>query len=74
MRDTLPAAEQARLDAIRRVPPARRLAQALDWSESIRALELSRLRTLHPGRSDLELIELLTGARLLPPRGPHPAT
>ena len=37
MRDTSPAAEQARLDAIRQVEPIRRLTQALELSESARA-------------------------------------
>ena len=72
MRDTTPAAEQARLDAIRQIEPIRRLTQALELSESVRALALSRLRALHADRTDLELVELLIGAPLVPAR-PGPA-
>ena len=72
MRDTTPAAEQARLDAIRRLEPIQRLMQALELSESVRALALSRLRELHADRTELELVELLIGAPLIPvrPAGP----
>jgi hypothetical protein len=72
MLDTTPAAEQARLEAIRRVEPSVRLAQALQLSESVRALALSRLRVLHADRTDLELVELLVGGPLMPehPEGP----
>jgi hypothetical protein len=66
MRDTTPAAEQERLEAIRRMEPMQRLRQALELSESVRALSLSRLRTLHRERSDLELVELLLGVPLRP--------
>jgi hypothetical protein len=66
MRDTVAAAEAVRLAAIRRMPPADRLRQALALSESVRALALGRLRAAHPGRTDLELVELLLGTRLLP--------
>jgi hypothetical protein len=69
MRDTTAAAEQVRIDAIRRTEPIQRLVQALELSESVRALSLSRLRELHPDRTELELIELLIGAPLIP-RGP----
>ena len=74
MSDTTPSAEEARLDAIRRLEPIQRLIQALELSESARALALARLRELHPGRSDLELVELLGGAPLIPrdPVGPTP--
>jgi len=73
MRDTTPAAEQARLDAIRRLAPIQRLTQALELSEAVRALALSRLRELHADRTDLELVELLVGAALIPPRPGGPA-
>ena len=73
MRDTSPAAEQARLDAIRQIEPIQRLAQALELSESVRALALSRLRALHADRTDLELVELLIGAPLMPARPAGPA-
>ena len=68
MRDTTPAAEQARLDAIRRIEPIQRLRQALELSESARALALSRLRILHGDRTELELAELLLGVPLVPER------
>ena len=73
MRDTTPAAEQVRLDAIRRLEPVQRLTQALELSESVRALALSRLRELHADRTELELIELLSGPSLTPPRAAGPA-
>ncbi|MEE8115541.1 MAG: hypothetical protein V3T28_00430 [Gemmatimonadales bacterium] len=72
MRDTTPATEQARLDAIRRLEPIQRLMQALELSESIRALALSRLRELHADRTELELVELLIGAPLIPARPAGP--
>ena len=72
MRDTTPAAEQARLDAIRRLEPIQRLMQALELSESVRALALSRLRELHADRTELELVELLIGAPLIPERPAGP--
>ncbi len=72
MRDTTPAAEQARLDAIRRLEPIQRLMQALELSESVRALALSRLRELHADRTELELVELLIGAPLIPARPAGP--
>lgn len=74
MRDTTSAAEQARLDAIRRLEPIQRLMQALELSESVRALALSRLRKLHADRTELELVELLIGAPLIPARPAGPTT
>ncbi len=73
MRDTTPAAEQVRLDAIRRIEPVQRLMQALDLSESVRALALARLREQHTDRTELELVELLIGAPLIPARPAGPA-
>ena len=70
--DTTPAAEYAQLDAIRRLEPIQRLMQALDLSDSIRALALSRLRELHPDRTELQLVELLVGAPLVPPPSAGP--
>jgi hypothetical protein len=72
MRDTSPAAEAVRLAAIRRMEPAERLRQAFALSESVRALALARLRAAHPGRTDLELVELLLGTRLVPRAEPRP--
>jgi hypothetical protein len=72
MRDTTPAAEQVQVDAIRRRLPIQRLRQALELSESVRGLALSRLRDLHADRTDLELVELLVGAPLIPARPAGP--
>ncbi len=72
MRDTTPAAEEVQLDAIRRMAPIQRLVQALELSESVRALALSRLRELHPDRTDLELAALLACAPLFPPHPDNP--
>lgn len=76
MRDTTPAAEDVRSDAIRRIDPAERLRQAFALSEFVRDLALTRLRGLHPHRTDLELVELMLGRPLVPPasrplRPPH---
>jgi hypothetical protein len=71
MRDTTPDADQARLDAIRRMAPIDRLIQALALSDSVRAFALSKLRAAYSDRTDLELVEMLVGAPLLPAR---PAT
>jgi hypothetical protein len=68
MHDTSPAAEAVRVAAIRRLPPTQRLLQALELSESVRALALARLRDLHRDRTELELVELLLGAPLIPAR------
>ena len=74
MRDTSPAAEAARVDAIRRLEPMQRLMQALELSESVRALALARLRGLHRDRTELELVELWMGTSLIPMRAPGPTT
>jgi hypothetical protein len=68
MHDTSPAAEAVRVAAIRRLEPTQRLVQALELSESVRALALARLRDLHRDRTELELVELLLGAPLIPMR------
>ena len=47
MRDTAAAALAVQAEAVRRLEPVERLRQALELSESARALSLSRLRTLH---------------------------
>jgi hypothetical protein len=74
MRDTTPAAEQVRLAAIRRMAPAERLRQVFALSESIRGVALARLRAAHPDRTDLELVEMMLGRRLVPAgsRPPRP--
>ena len=68
--DTAPAAEAVRIAAVRRRAPADRLRQAMAWSESLRSVALARLRRRHPGRSEVELVELLLGVRL--PHGHRP--
>ncbi len=68
MRDTATAAEELRKAAIRAMSPAERLRQAIDLSETTRALALTGLRARYPSRTDLELIELYAGYRL-----PRPA-
>ena len=59
MRDTEPAAESIRVTAVRRLPPAVRMRQALDLSEWARKLAMAGLRERHPASSDLELAERL---------------
>jgi hypothetical protein len=66
MRDTQPEAEAMRLAAIRRMAPGERVRQALELSEWVRQLALAELRKHYPGRSDLELVELMLGVRLVP--------
>ena len=66
MRDTTPEAEKIWLDAIRRMPPADRLRQALAFSEAMHRVTLAGLRRMHPGKSDLELVELALGVTLIP--------
>ena len=74
MRDTTMAAEQVRLAAVRRLAPAERLRQMFALSESVRRLALSGLRARHPDRTDVELVEILLGERLVPDahRTPRP--
>jgi|SRR5665213_2731347 hypothetical protein len=59
--DTTPEAEAVRIAAARRRAPADRLRQAMVWSESLRRVAVDRLRQRYPGRSDVELVELLLG-------------
>lgn len=67
MRDTTATAQQIQLAAIRAMPPAERLAQALTLSESNRRLLVAALRVRHPSCTDLQLVELSLGRRLVPP-------
>jgi hypothetical protein len=46
--------------------PVQRMRDALELSEALRALALSRLRSLHPDDSPIALVERLTGESLLP--------
>jgi hypothetical protein len=67
MRDTTATAQRIQLEAIRAMPPAARLAQALALSESNRRLLVAALRVRHPSWTDLQLVELSIGRRLVPP-------
>lgn len=62
--DTAPEAEALRIAAVRRRAPADRLRQAMAWSESLRSVALARLRRRHAGRSEVELVALLSGGSL----------
>ena len=64
MTDTTADAKQARIAAIRRMTPSARVAQTLDFSETMRRLSLGRLRIRHPERTELQLVELLLGMPL----------
>ena len=66
MHDTTATAQQIQLDAIRAMPPAGRLAQALVLSESNRRLLVAALRVRHPSWTDLQLVELSLGRQLVP--------
>ncbi len=72
--DTSAEAERQRLAAIRQTAPTRRLRQALDLSDVAREFGLRRLRAIHSGRTDLELVEVMLGRPLVAgqpvPRGP----
>ena len=76
MHDTSPEAAAVARAAVRRRPPVQRMRDALELSEALRALALSRLRSLHPDDSPIALVERLTGeslrpaARTGPPRAP----
>jgi len=65
VRDTLLAAESVRLTAVRRMAPADRVRQAFELSEWARMLALTGLRQRHPACSELELVELLLGNRVV---------
>jgi hypothetical protein len=66
MGDTTRAAEGVRLAAIRQLGLAERLRQMFELSESVRRLALSGLRERYPDHTDLELVEILLGRRLVP--------
>ena len=65
MTDTTAEAAAIARSAIQRVPPCQRIRDALAHSDAMRELALSRLRLTHPGRSTLELAELLRGRPLI---------
>ncbi len=64
--DTRPEAEALVRAAVQRQDPSARVKAALELSEAMRELALSRLRQLHPEKSTLELVELLLGYELIP--------
>jgi hypothetical protein len=76
MHDTSPEAVAVVRAAVQRRPPVQRMRDALELSESLRALALARLRRQHPADSPIALAERLTGeslqlaARTGPPRAP----
>jgi hypothetical protein len=72
MRDTTPEAASVVRSAIKRTDPVVRLREALAHSEAMRDLALARLRAKHPHSSTLELVELLTGTRLIRDDRPRP--
>lgn len=65
MNDTRPEAAAVLRETILRTAPAERMRQALELSETVRALSLSGLRLRHPGFSTLQLVELLYGKPLM---------
>ncbi|HET7622473.1 MAG TPA: hypothetical protein VFK39_11280 [Gemmatimonadaceae bacterium] len=75
MHDTSPEAMAIACAAVWRRHPAQRMRDALELSETLRALALSRLRRLHPGDSPIALAERLTGEplQLAARLGPRPA-
>jgi len=66
MRDTSTDADAAVRGAIRRVPPVERMRRMLEFSETMREIALSALRARHPGRTTIELVEMMVGERLRP--------
>ncbi len=68
MNDTTDEAEEVRLRALRAMGPTKRLAMALGWSTSVRALTREGLRRQFPGCTERELhrrmAERLLGAEL----------
>ena len=71
MRDTSDESERMRIAAIRALSPGERVRNVLDWSDAVRAMAVSRVRRQNPDWSELEAVEHLLGAPLIPPG--HPA-
>ena len=65
MRDTTKEASRVADAAIKKMDPVDRLRQSLAHSEAMRGLAIERLQAKYPGRSTLELVELLLGERLV---------
>jgi hypothetical protein len=59
MRDTLDAAEAVRIAAVRAVPPAGHLRNAIDLSDLAMRLAMTRIRAEHPDLDERQLIERL---------------
>jgi hypothetical protein len=55
-RDTTEAAERFHAEVYRNMPPARRVAIAMEMSDSIRDIALAGIRARHPGLSEREAI------------------
>jgi hypothetical protein len=66
MIDTTAEAERVRVAGIRRMSPSDRVAHVLEWSESIREMQVARLRELHPDWTQLEAVEHMLGVTLIP--------
>lgn len=66
MYDTSPEAAKIACSALRRRHPAQRMRDALELSQTLRALALSRLSRLHPGDAPIALVARLTGESLQP--------
>ena len=71
MPDTSAAAQRMHDDIVRRLDPEARLRQALELSDTTRALALAQLRRAAPGQPEREIVRQLLhrryGADLLPP-------
>lgn len=66
MDDTRPEAAAVVREAILKLAPAERMRQALALSQQVRAISVVGLRRHHPGRSTLQLVELLVGETPIP--------
>ena len=72
MYDTPPDINERVRDAVLRQSPIDRLRATLALSESMREIALAGLRARYPGKSTLELVEVMTGESMTPTvrRGP----
>ena len=59
MNDTSSEADRIRLQILRAMSPAKRLALALGWSQSVRDLSREGLRRQHPNGTEGEVNRLL---------------
>ena len=55
-RDTSDAAERVHTEVYRNMPPARRVAVAMEMSDRIRDIALAGIRARHPGLSEKEVL------------------